>query len=740
MAVTRTYTRSLNGGEVTPEFFGRVDDVKYQTGLATCRNFVVLPHGPVANRAGTAFVREVKTSSKRTKLIPFSYSSTQTMVLEFGEGYIRFHTLGQTLLTPAAPAWSNVTSYSVVGTLVSTGGVTYYNINPVFNTNKPPATEPTFWYPIPSAAYEIPASFTENELFDIHYVQSADVLTLTHPNHPPSELRRLGATLWVLAAINFASTQALPTALGGAATPGSTPGPATPAYYVITGLDATGQDETLPTGYLSLSNNLFDDGAHNTLTWASTSARVNVYKSTNGSAGPYGLIGQTTASPFVDDNIAADLSKAPPILNLPFTGAGNYPRAVSYYEQRRDFAGTSNAPQNIWMTKSGTESNLQYSIPSRDDDAIQFRIAAREANTILHIVPLGDLVLLTSSAEWRVASVNSDALTPTSISVKPQSYIGSSNVQPVIVNNNLIYGAARGGHAREMAYNFQASGYVTGDLSLRAPHLFDGLTVVDMAYAKSPQPIVWFVSSNGKLLGLTYVPEQQIGAWHQHDTDGLFESVAVVAEGDEDALYVVVQRQIDGGSVRYVERLASRAFATLADAFFVDAGVSYTGAPITTINSGLDHLEGKTVSILVDGAVQPRQVVTGGEIVLEDVFAEDQDETTIQIGLPITADLVLLPVVFEIPGMGQGRPKNVNKVWLRVYRSSGVFAGPDFDTLTEFKQRTTEPYGSPPSLHTGQIEIAIMGSWGDDGQVYVRQVDPLPLTITAATLEVAVGG
>ncbi len=192
--------------------------------------------------------------------------------------------------------------------------------------------------------------------------------------------------------------------------------------------------------------------------------------------------------------------------------------------------------------------------------------------------------------------------------------------------------------------------------------------------------------------------------------------------------------------MRYVERLASRAFATLADAFFVDAGVSYTGAPITTINSGLDHLEGKTVSILVDGAVQPRQVVTGGEIVLEDVFAEDQDETTIQIGLPITADLVLLPVVFEIPGMGQGRPKNVNKVWLRVYRSSGVFAGPDFDTLTEFKQRTTEPYGSPPSLHTGQIEIAIMGSWGDDGQVYVRQVDPLPLTITAATLEVAVGG
>lgn len=740
MAVTRTYSRSFSGGEVSPEFFGRVDDVKYQTGLGTCRNFLILPHGPAANRAGTAFVREVKNSAKRTKLIPFSYSTTQTMILEFGEGYIRFHTLGQTLLTPAAAVWSGATIYTAVGDLVSYGGVVYYNVYVGTNFNHQPDISPTYWYPIPSAVYEIPTTYLEAELFDIHYVQSADVLTLTHPLHPPAELRRLSVTRWVLSTINFASTQAIPTALSAGAHIGSPAGTVSNFDYKVTGVDSTGTDESLPSTSAGCSNNLFDDGAWNSLSWAGTAARYNVYKSTNGAAGPYGFIGQTTGTTFTDDNVAADISRAPPITNLPFTGAGNYPRAVSYYEQRRDFAGTVNAPQNIWMTKSGTESNLQYSIPSRDDDAIQFRIAAREANTILHIVPLGDLVLLTSSAEWRVASVNSDALTPTSISVKPQSYIGASNVQPSIVNNNLIYCAARGGHIREMAYNFQASGYVTGDLSLRAPHLFDGLTVADMTYVKSPQPIVWFVSSNGQLLGLTYVPEQQVGAWHRHDTDGLFESVAAVAEGDEDALYVIVRRTIDGDSVRYVERMASRAFATLADAFFVDAGVSYTGAPITTVNSGIDHLEGKTVSILIDGAVHPQRTVTSGSITLDDVYAPGQTETTIQIGLPYVSDLVTLPMAFDIPGMGQGRPKNVNKVWLRVYRSSGVFAGPDFDTLTEFKQRTTEPYGSPPSLHTGQIEIAIMGSWGDDGEVYVRQVDPLPLTITALTLEVAVGG
>jgi hypothetical protein len=385
------------------------------------------------------------------------------------------------------------------------------------------------------------------------------------------------------------------------------------------------------------------------------------------------------------------------------------------------------------MTRSGTESNLSYSIPTRDDDAIRFRVAAREANTIRHIVPLGDLVLLTGSAEWRITSVNSDVLTPTTISVRPQSYIGANNVQPVIVNNNLIYAAARGGHVREMAYNFNVNGYVTGDLSLRAPHLFDSLNIVDLAFAKSPQPIVWFVSSGGKLLGLTYVPEQQVGAWHQHDTDGTFESIAVVAEGDEDALYAVVRRTVNGNSVRYVERMASRLFVDPADAFFVDCGATYSGAPADTI-SGLSFLEGKTVSILADGAVHPQRVVTGGAITL------DVEASKVQIGLPIEADLQTLPLALQIEGFGQGRMKNVNKVWLRVYRSSGIFVGPTEDKLVEAKQRTTESYGSPPDLKSEEIPIMLTPTWADAGQVYIRQADPLPLTIVSLTLEVSIGG
>lgn len=845
----RTLQRSFGGGEVTPEFFGRIDDAKYQTGLATCRNFIILPHGPAQNRPGFAFVREVKTSAKKTRLIPFTYSTDQTMVIEMGEGYFRFHTQGATLLSAGVP-------------------------------------------------YEIANPYAEAELFNIHFVQSADVLTLVHPNHAPRELRRLGATNWQLSVISFAPTFSPPEPVTGVAVVGS---PGSPVYlqhiYAVTAVGEEGKDESvaseqslgvrvgvrsikaaspgrltsrtvhgfaandrvyvsgfdnqavLPDGYylinsapttktvtlktlagapidmtsygsyggggaiheavtgitvanpavitvsaahgfaiddrvyvrdlgmpsipdgfyyvdsvpltttltlrndtdevvstlgnpawttggavlgVGVKNDLLLPGSYNALTWPAVAGatRYRVYKLDNGL---YGYLGETPDTEFRDENIAPDLGRTPPVLFDAFGGAGEYPGAVSYFEQRRVFGGSTNQPQNIWMTRTGTESNISYSLPSRDDDAISFRVAAREANTIRHLAPLGSLVALTGSAEWRISTADSDVVTPSTVTVRPQSYIGANNAQPVIINSNMIYAAARGGHVRELAYNWQASGYVTGDLSLRAPHLFDGLDVTDIAYAKAPFPIVWMVSSSGELLGLTYVPEQQVGAWHQHDTDGVFESVAVVAEGVEDALYCVIRRTINGQSKRYVERLSEMLFADLDAAFFVDSGLTYNGAPATSV-SGLGHLEGKTVSILADGAVMPQQVVTGGAVTLQ------QAASVVHVGLPITADLQTLPLAFEVQGYGQGRQKNVNKVWLRVNRSSGIFAGPDTDSLTEVKQRTTEPYGSPPSLKSEEVSVVVSPSWGDSGQVVIRQSDPLPLTIVSMSLEVSIGG
>jgi len=678
---TRTFARSFAGGEITPEMYGKIDDVRFQTGLATCRNFFTLPHGPAVNRPGFEFVREVKDSTKATRLLPFSFSVTQTLVIEMGAGYFRFHSQGGTVLTAGVP-------------------------------------------------YEIANSYAEADLFEIKFVQSADVVTLVHPDYPVSELRRLGATNWTFVQPTFGAGIGAPSGLIVTPTTAGASYLRTDQYVVTSTKDGA---ESVASAAVTASNNLNAADTYNTVEWTAEPGATGyrVYRRAGGLFYLIGVLEGNSSTAIIDDNLPYNGAVTPPQASDPFASA-NYPAAVTYFEQRKFFGGSLAQPQNVWSTRTGSEDNFNYAVPPRDDDSIQFRIAAREFNQIIHIVPVQDLIIMTQAGEWRVYS-SGDALTPDGYGVKPQSYVGAGHATPITTGSNLIF-ADTAVHAREMAFAESAGGYLTGDLSLRAPHLFDGYELVDTAQSKAPYPILWFASTSGKLLGLTYIPEQQIAGWHQHDTLGSFESVASVREGSETALYAVIQRQINGSAVRYVERMHSRQFSRLADAFFVDAGVYYDGDPISVVTEGLDHLEGETVSILADGAVHPQQVVIDGQITLE------EPASTLVIGLPIEADLVPLPFTAEMVAYGHARPKNVNEVWLRVYRSSGFFAGPLGGKLTEFKQRTTEPYGTPPRLVTDEVSIKISPSWSTNGQIMIRQSDPLPLSVLSMVLEFAVAG
>ncbi len=905
MPVTRTFLKSFSSGEISPEMLGRIDDSKYQQGAAKMLNFIAKPQGPAMNRPGFSFVKEVKDSTKKTRLIPFRFNVSQTMAIEIGNQYFRFHTNGVTIQYSNGAAWSNSTYYSV-GDIALYNGVNYYAKTAHTNSTPPNATN---WYALPSdMTYEVPSPYLEAELFDIKYVQSSDVMTLVHPNHEPAELRRLGATRWEFREINFNPSITAPTNVSVSAYLPSSSSTDTDTFeqhtYVVTALADDGVQESVQSDSATVSTNIFVTGAKNTVIWDAVTgaSRYRVFKN---QAGLYGFIGEiehsstvqvaatytsttsnntvtitktdhgfetgdtvnvvkvdgtlnngkfiitrTSSSEFtydtatnegnntnanctigyvhqvVDNNVAPDFSVTPPRYETTFSGANNFPSAVSYFEQRRVFAGTNNEPQTIFMTRSGTESDMSFKIPIRDDDRIKFKVAAREANRIKHIVPLTQLLFMTEAAEWRVTSINSDAITPTSVSVKPQSYIGANDTQPVIVNNSMVYIASRGGHARELGYNWQSNGFITGDLSIRAAHLFDGFDITDMTLAKAPTPIVWMTNTEGKLLGLTYVPEQQVGAWHQHNTDGVFESVTAVAEDSVDAVYCVVKRTINGATKRYVERMGTRKYATQRDSFFVDSGLTYNGtntnlARTVTITSsgnytkgslvtlefpssipafkvgnnglttdlndaivivdgtetyrcdiitiaddhtatvkldrdlpsslqntaitsyeiaektlvGLNHLIGKTVSILSDGATHPSVVVdSNGGIVL------NRAASVVHIGLPYVCDLQTLPLMLKAEAGGQGRVKNINHAWLRVFESSGIFVGPTENKLVEAKQRTTEPYGSPPSLKTEDIKVMLTPSWQDYGQIFIRQNDPLPLTVVGITLEVAIGG
>ena len=413
---------------------------------------------------------------------------------------------------------------------------------------------------------------------------------------------------------------------------------------------------------------------------------------------------------------------------------GDYPSAVSYFEQRRWFAGTYTKPSNMWATKSGTESDMSFSLPSQDDDRIAVRVAARDANRIQHIVPLQQLMTLTAAAEWRISPLNSDAITPSSMSVRPQSYVGANNVQPLVVANTMIYAASRGGHLRECGYSYEAGGYISNDVCLRASHLFDNDQIVDLAYAKAPYPIIWAINDKGNLIAMTYVPEQQVGGFSTIETsNGLFRSCCVVAEGEEDILYCVVERIITGRKHYYIERMNQRQYTTLDRSVFLDSSGTYVGEPKTEI-TGLDWLEGQRVCVVSDGSVEGYQFVEDGKVTLK------MASSYVHVGIPFTADAKTLPVAVALQdgGYGSGHEKNVRSISLRVINSSGVKAGPDFDHLTEYPARSIEYAGNPPDPINDEIDVPIVGTWNKYGQVCIRQDNPLPLKIISITTTVEV--
>lgn len=824
---TKHLLRSFAGGEITPELAGRLDLVKYQTGLSLARNFITLPHGPAVRRTGFGFINEAKDSTRKVRIIPFSFSADQTAVLEFGHQYIRVHIAGGTLLETSKVCTVSGSTVTVAAHGYSVGDWVYLG-----NRYLKVATAATNSFTVTDLAgnsvtasgtsvarvFTLATPYDEADLFDLHYAQSADVITITHPDYATRELSRQSETSWTLNTVSFVPSSNAPTGVTATPTVAQSSN-LTQAKYVVTAVAEDGVTETLPSTPAAATNNLALAGNYNTITFTGVSGyqRYNVYKLRGG---VYGYIGQVkpvagvtktitsstayddigffkyarvrvvtstshgfttgdrvliegttffdgffqvtvenattftyalvtqltpgstggTASvaslSLTDDNIQADTSQSTPedIIALN-AGAGDYPAATVYHEQRRWFAGTTLKPQVVFATRTGTEYNLTSSIPSRDADGMELRVASSQYNQIRHLVALSDLIALTAGGEFRIYADGAPAITPTSISIKPQGYAGASNVQPAVTMGSVLYVQAQGSRIRELSYSWEANSYKTVDASIMAPHRFNGYTVTDLAYARAPESILWAVRNDGALLGLTYVPDQQVYGWHGHDTDGFFESVTVVAEGNEDVLYAVVRRTVNSRTVRYIERLRSRTLVNQDDAFFVDSGLTYSGTPTSTL-SGLWHLEGKVVDILADGAVHPQRTVTNGAITLE------QAASKINVGLPITADLRTLPLAIEgAQAVGQGTVKNVSKVHLRVAQSSLVKAGPAFDRLRSYPARAiTDPYGEPPALRDGELSLSVDPSWNTDAAICVRQDLPLPLSVLSMTLEVQTGG
>lgn len=515
-------------------------------------------------------------------------------------------------------------------------------------------------------------------------------------------------------------------------------------YYVVTAVDAN-DNESVQSIAASVTNNLFVRGAYNTVFWPEVvgATAYRVYKKLNGT---FGFIGEVAddGSPtftFRDDAFGPDLGVTPPFVDATLNvSSTSYPRAVTHFEGRRLFGGTLNEPQKVWGVRSDTESNLTYHLPLQPSDRINRTLKAATACVIHHLVPAGNLIALTDTTEFRIFSLDGNALTPETFASRPRTYNGATQVQPEIINNTLIF-VDRGNHLRELAFSTEGESFATADLSERAAHRFDGYTIRQIAYQRAPYPILWAVSSSGHLLGVTYSPEQQLAALHVHDSDdegATFESVCVITEGGEDRVYVGVKRTVNGATKRYLERMGSMRPQTRVNSFCVDSGLTLSTSSAVTTVSGLSHLEGETVSVLANGIVQPPRVVSSGAITL--VTPLSSGTNVVHVGLPIQCEIETVAATFGIEAFGGGRTKNTSQMSLRVQDSGRFQVGPtenanDLNYANELPANTE----SDGTLASGIVPVTLPGNWTEDGGVLIRMADPLPLTVVAMTLEVALG-
>lgn len=757
---------SFAGGEIAPDLLARVDTAKWQVGVARALNVFVRPYGGLSTRPGLRFVAEVKDSTAPTRLIPFQFNTEQTYALEVGGGYIRFHRdTGQ--IVEGNQAIGSATAANPVA--VSANGHGYANGDEVFisgvvgmtelngrNFRVANATANSFtlrgldgvdidgtnygaYVSGGSVArvYEIATPYLASEVFDIGYVQSNDVMYLCHPNHAVRKLSRTGDTAWTLETVTFQPGIAAPVLISVTAdNDGTIPNNRIIVYgYVVSAIDADTGEESLPSSFGTAANDLTFAGAKNEVVWSAVpnASRYVIYRE---ESGVYGFVGEAIGTMFVDRNIAPDLSDTPQTGRNPFAGAGNYPSVTTIHQERLSFGQTRDRPQTIWFSSSANFENFNVSVPTKDDDAIEITLAARQVNEIRSMVSLEDLIIFTSGAEWRLNAPNDGVLTPSNRAARAQTYHGASKVPPVVIGNTVLFIQDKGSVVRDLAYSFESDGYRGNDLTIFAPHLFRNRMLLDWCYAQAPYKLVQAVRDDGALLTLAYLREHQVWGWSEYRTAGKFKSVCAISEGNADAVYAIVEREVKGRRVQYVERFDDRAFETIEDAVCVDSALSYDG-PAAARLGNLWHLEGEEVVALADGNVVKNLTVRDGSVTLPNAASK------VHLGLPYTCDIQTLPLdLGSLSGSGtvMGRQKRIGELTLRVQEARGVFAGPSFDKLDEWKQRSTEAYGEAIRLFTGDVSMDVPPEWNDQGIVCIRQADPLPLTLLAIAPEVDIGG
>ena len=764
MARVAVQLTNFTGGELSPRLDGRNDLAKYASGCSTLENLVVYPHGSAARRPGTTFVSEVKDSTKKTRLIPFEFSTTQTYMLEFGDQYIRF--------------------YKDNGQILSGG-----------------------------SAYEISTPYLEAELFDLKFAQSADVMYICHPNHETEKLSRTGHTSWSLTDVDFLDGPYLDTNI-------STTTITMSAHTVGTGRTMTASAVTGingGSGFLTTDVGRlvrFRDG------YGKITARTNTTVVT---VEILEDMGSSSAS--IDWSLGAfsDTTGHPSCVTffeqrLVFAATLNNPQTV-YFSKSGDY---ENMDVNIGGTIADDDAII-YTIASNQVNAIRFMTATRTLiigtaggefavsgggadNAItptnilikkqsnhgaanIDAISVGNATLFLQRARRKIRELaynfDVDGYVAPDMTILAEHITegGLTQVAYQQEPNQIIYATREDGELVGLTYQREQQ------VTAWHRHIFGGrfgiatITVSDYAniangtkltLTKSDGTTVDFDSTTGTagtnefktetnnnttatnlktainahanftatvssaVVTVTETAHEATGYLTIKSFDktrltatsegkAVVDSVAVIPTDDKEyQTWIIVKRTINGATKRYVEYLNELDFDETDNTSFnfLDSALSYSGSAVTNL-SGLSHLEGQVVSILADGATHPNETVSSGAITL------DRSAKDVKIGLAFTSLLQTMRIdAGSQDGTSQGKTKRIYDITVRMFETIGVEVGPDLSEMERIPFRTSANLmdeGIPP--FTGDKEVEFRGNYETDGFIFVRQTQPLPFTI-----------
>ena len=725
MARVAAQLTNFTAGELSPRLDGRNDLSKYPAGCKTLENIVIYPHGAAARRPGTQFIAEVKTSSAKTRLIPFEFSTTQTYILEFGNQYMRV--------------------YKDKGQVLSGG-----------------------------SAFEISTPYLTAELFDIKFAQSADVMYITHPSHATRKLSRTGHTAWTLTTVDFTNGPYLDTNT-------STTTITASAHTVGTGRTFTASASTFVSTDVGRLIRFRDGYAKVTGFTDATIVTVEILKDTGSSSAStdwsLGAFSDTTGHPscvtFFEQRLvfAATLNNPQTIY---FSKSGDYENMDA------NIGGTVADDDAIVYTIASNQVNaIRFLSPTRtliigtaggefavygggDNDAITPTniIIKKQSNyggANVDAVPVANATLFLQRAKRKIREL--------AYNFDVDGYVAPDLT---ILAEHITQGGIT-----QMAYQEEP-------LSIIYAVREDG-ELVAVTYQRDQQVVAWhrhifggsFGTGNAVCESVAVIPtdldEYEVYVIIKRTINGATKRYVEVlntfdfTETDNTSFnYLDSQLNYDGVLTTLNGDISNSATTiTLTDASsFNSAGkikinkeiIKYTGKSSNDLTgctrgenlttaaahtsgdtvdqvvetlSGLSHLEGQTVSILADGATHPTKTVSSGAINL------DRAAKKVKVGLAYTSLLQTMRIdAGSQNGTSQGKTKRIYEITLRLFETVGVEVGPDLNHMERIPFRSSaNPMNEGIAPFTGDKEVEFRGNYDTDGFIVIRQTQPLPLTV-----------